>query len=137
MYQVYSLIDITKTDQHRHKSMDRMAVDQQSNYNVFEQCLMLRSNVNIHSRPVTLHKDVKSFAFGSKYQGQHQIWFMEFDVEHPHSLELSQLEDDFNMVPMISGLKESINSNNNVYITKDTVNKNIVFYKNTTFNINP
>lgn len=135
MFQVYSLIDITKTDQHRHKSMDRVAVDQQSNYNVFEQCLMLRSNVNLHNKPVVLHKDVKSFAFGSRYQGQQMIWFMEFDVQQPHSLELSQLQDDFNMVPMISGLKESINSNNNVYITKDTVNKNIVFYKNTAFNI--
>ena len=130
MYQVYSLIDITKTDQHRHKSEDRCAVDQQSNYNVFEQCLMLRSNVNIHSRPVILHKDVKEFAFGSKYQGQHQIWFMEFDTEQTDYLTLQQLQEDFHMVPMISNLKESININNNVYITQDPINTNIVFYKN-------
>ena len=130
MYQVYSLIDITKTDQHRHKSDDRCAVDQQSNYNVFEQCLMLRSNVNIHSRPVTLHRDVKEFAVGSKYQGQHQIWFMEFDTEQTDYLTLQQLQEDFHMVPMISNLKESININNNVYITQDPINTNIVFYKN-------
>ena len=130
MYQVYSLIDITNTDQHRHKSDDRCAVDQQSNYNVFEQCLMLRSNVNIHSRPVTLHRDVKEFAFGSKYQGQHQIWFMEFDTEQTDYLTLQQLQEDFHMVPMISNLKESININNNVYITQDPINTNIVFYKN-------
>ena len=135
MYQVYSLIDITKTDQHRHKSQDRQAVDQQSNYNVFEQCLMLRSNVNIHSRPVTLHKDVKEFVFGSRYQGQHMIWFMEFETEQPDYITVEQLQEDFNMVPMISNLKESININNNIFITKDPVNTNIVFYKNSTDNL--
>jgi len=73
---------------------------------------------------------VKEFAFGSKYQGQHQIWFMEFDTEQPDYLTLQQLQEDFHMVPMISNLKESININNNVYITQDPINTNIVFYKN-------
>ena len=36
------------------------------------------------------------------------------------------------MVPMISNLKESININNNVFITQDPQNTNIVFYKNST-----
>jgi hypothetical protein len=132
MYQVYSLIDITKTDQHRHRSQDRQAVDQQSNYSVFEQCLMLRSNVILHSRPMVMLKDVKEFGFGSRYQGQHQIWFLEFDTEQSDYVTVAQLQEDFNMVPMISNLKESININNNIFITKDPQNTNIVFYKNST-----
>jgi hypothetical protein len=36
------------------------------------------------------------------------------------------------MVPMISNLKESININNNIFITQDPFNTNIVFYKNST-----
>jgi hypothetical protein len=42
------------------------------------------------------------------------------------------LQEDFNMVPMISNLKESININNNIFITQDPQNTNIVFYKNNT-----
>jgi len=135
MYQVYSLIDITKTDQHRHKSQDRMAVDQQSNYNVFEQCLMLRSNVIFHGRPVKLHRDVKDLNFGSRYQGQQMVWFVEFDTEQSDYITVEQLKEDFNMIPMINNLTESINVNNNVFLTKDPLNTNIVFYKNSADNL--
>lgn len=131
MFQVYTLIDITKTDQHRHKSDDRCAIDQQSNYNVFEQCLMLRSNVNALGRPVQLHKNISDLGFGKRYQGTHHVWFVEFMAERTDALTVDQLQEDFNLVPMIGGLKESININNNVFITKDQDNTNIVFYKNT------
>ena len=77
---------------------------------------------------------LKEFAFGSRYQGQQMVWFMEFDTEQPDFVTVEQLKEDFNMVPMISGLKESINVNNNIFITKDPVNTNIVFYKNSADN---
>jgi len=135
MYQVYSLIDITKTDQRRHRSQDSVAVWQHSNYMVFEQCLMLRSNIEFNGRPVKLHRDVKDLNFGSKYQGQQMVWFVEFSTEAADYITVDQLQDDFNLIPMIGNLTESINVNNNVFLTKDPMNTNIVFYKNSVDNL--
>ena len=37
------------------------------------------------------------------------------------------LKDDFDLVPIIAGLSESITINNNAFRTKDDSNRNIIF----------
>jgi hypothetical protein len=57
------------------------------------------------------------------------VWFVEFSTEQADYITVDQLKDDFNMIPMIGNLTESINVNNNVFLTKDPMNTNIVFIK--------
>lgn len=131
MMKVHTLIDITETKKHRNNSSDKRAVDQQANFMTFAQTLMLRKNVFFES-PKIEERDAKELGFGSDYEGTVKVWTVTLSVDEGQYLpEASSYVEDFDLVPVISGLNESIKINNNVFRTKGK-SKNIVFKANIT-----
>lgn len=126
-FKFYTLVDITKTDARFNKSDPLW--HQQQNYLTFLQTLTLRVNgeiENLTARAV----DVKGLGFGTSYKETHNVWSGEFTVEYEGGLTEEMLYNDFHLVPIISGLNETIKLKDCVFDTKSKQHKNIIFVLN-------
>ena len=124
-----TLIDITETNQTRNRSNDKLACSQQANWMTFVQTLMLRTNVMCGKPTVSEYtaSELKKLGFGTDYSGKHRVWEVDCTTdEYQYFPPVEALEEDFNMVPVISNLNESIVINNNVFRTTPKA-KNIIF----------
>lgn len=126
---VYSLLDISETKQRRNNSKDRVAIGQQANWMTFVQTMMLRTNIMCEA-PVSIKysaKDFKELGFGADYTGAHTVWEVNCTTdEYQYFPPIEALEEDFDLVPVIAGLNETIKINNNVFRTTPKA-KNIIF----------
>lgn len=120
-----TLIDITETN--ARKIDDPFGYRQQQNWMTFIQTSSLRVNVY----PVTSKNEIvtslSNLGFGSNFRGKHRVWTVEFDIEYEGGLELTMLEEDFDLVPIIIDLNETAEINNSVFRTRDSKERNIVF----------
>ena len=127
---VYSLIDITETKQRRNNSSDQKAIGQQANWMTFMQTMMLRINV-VCETPIVVERtqaELKELGFGSSYTGKHKVWEVSCKTdEYQYFPPIESLEEDFNFVPVIGQLNETIKINNNVFRTTSTTDNNITF----------
>ena len=125
---VKTLLDITETKKHKHNSYDKRDVNQQSNFMSFFNCLSMRFNPYYEVGPTVSKVDVKGLGFGSKYTGKHNVWEFEFDLELAVAgIDHSTLVNDFDLIPVIPDLNETIKVNNNMFRTKDKELINILF----------
>lgn len=119
-----TLVDITETKARR--GDDKFKLNQQANYMTMIQTAGLRINPN----PISLEKklgNIKEFKFGSAFKDEQRYWIFKFDFETPAGLTKELLEADFDLVPILQGLDETINFKNAVFRTTDKTDKNIVF----------
>ena len=128
-YKILSLIDITKTKVRRGQFEDVKIVNQFSNYMAFENSLLLRSNMNIVSGPSAERQDITNLIFGDNYQGEHMVWTVIVEPDFPDAVNMDTLKQDFDLVPMLIGLDESVNIKTGVFRTMDTDHTNIMFIK--------
>tara|TARA_B100000900_G_scaffold376617_1_gene359480 strand:+ start:116 stop:496 length:381 start_codon:yes stop_codon:yes gene_type:complete len=123
---VRTLIDITETRKHRNNSEDTLAIGQQANFMTFVQTLMLRKNVYFQS-PTVETIDVTKYKFGNDYKGEHKVWSIVLTVDEGQAMpEAENYVKDFDLVPVIPELSETIPINNNVFRTRGKT-KNIIF----------
>ncbi len=123
-FMIQTLIDITETGLHR--GADKVKVNQQQNFNTAVNTIGLR--LNCHPVKVICEKqNIAKLGFGSLYKGSHMVWTFIFDTEYYGGLTLEMLESDFHLVPIISGLNETIEINTSVVDTKGNATKNIIF----------
>lgn len=88
----------------------------------------MRFNPYYEVGPIVKEQDVKGLGFGSAYKGKHKVWTFEFDLETAVAgIDHDTLVKDLDLIPMISGLTETIKVNNNVFRTQDAEATNIVF----------
>ena len=124
-FKIITLVDITKTDARRHD--EKKLVNQQANFNTLYNTIGLRTNPT-EFNVTTIDDDVNLYNFGKKYKGNHKIWVVEFFVEADESTNVELLECDFDLVPIITGLDETINFDKEMFITSQKSNLlNIVF----------
>jgi len=123
-FRMVTLIDITETGARRSDS--EISFGQQSNYNTVIQTIGLRANpIPVQLKDIT--SDLTEYQFGDKLSGSHKIWIFDFNIEYRDVISVQGLVDDFNLIPITSGLTETIEINNFVF---DTVSKN---FRNTFF----
>lgn len=118
---IYTLIDITETKQHRNNSNNTVAINQQANFMTFVQTLMLRKNFYFTSPVVekVSAEQLKKLGFGSDYSGSNNVWGLELSVDEGQQFpDADSLLKDFDLVPVIGGLNETIKINNNVFRTR-------------------
>ena len=113
----------------RNRSQDDKAVDQYGNYMTFENSLQLRSNVNIVAGPVADKMDISNLKFGDAYKSEHTVWTTVIEPDFPDAVKQEFLEEDFDLIPMIIGLDETINIKTGVFRTTDPDYTNILFIK--------
>lgn len=123
-YEVFTLIDVTETN----ARFDKNDVDwhRQQNYMTFVQTVGLRANPIINKGPEPKTMNIKDLGFGTNYKGQHAVWNFTFDLEFS-TIEYDILVDDFDLVPIITGLGETIKLEKSVFETKDPKNINLIF----------
>ena len=117
-----TLVDVTPT--YSRRTEDRFMYNQHQNYMTAIQTLGLRSNPM--SIRVTNENESVEF-FGSTFEGTQKVWSIEFNIEREGSLEVAMLKEDFDLVPIISGLEETVEFKNNVFQSNDLKYKNVYF----------
>lgn len=124
-FQLITLIDITQTG--ARKGDDTFSQRQQQNYLTTIQTISLRANPTINTTPISEERTVKEF--GSKYKGKQQIWKLNFSFEQQGSHSLDHLINDFDLVPIIKNLNETVDLLNAAFITNSVEYCNTVFLK--------
>ena len=125
-FKITTLIDITETGERR--GPDTVAVGQQANWDTLIQVIGLRVNPT----PVSVKKkegNISKLGFGSNYKGSHSYWEFIFNIEYG-ATNIVDLKNDFDLVPVIKNLTETIDLDLSVFHTKDSKLANIIFDEN-------
>tara|TARA_A100001388_G_C28696225_1_gene463821 strand:- start:364 stop:756 length:393 start_codon:yes stop_codon:yes gene_type:complete len=119
-----TLVDITETKARR--GDDKFKLSQQANYMTMLQTAGLRINPN----PISLktnNSELDGLGFGTSFTGKQNYWTFKFNFETEAGVNLDLLQQDFDLVPVLSGLEETVKFQNSVFRTKDKKHKNIIF----------
>lgn len=122
--QILTLVDITQTN--ARKGDDPYKQRQQQNFLTTIQTLSLRSNPTITSEPKLVTGTNKDFNFGSAYKGELTVWKLSLSYEQQVDNLLELLEEDFNLVPFITNLNETVDFEIPVFNTFDKKHKNLI-----------
>ena len=128
-YKLYTTVDITNTGQYRHelgKEADRW---REQNFQTVLQTLGMRANISFKKSPV--QTEISGHIFGFHTNKIIRVWQFEFSAERENFFEkdsnpIGYLIDDFDGVPFISGLDESMEQNYDVFVTEGNA-RNIIF----------
>ena len=75
-----------------------------------------------------IEEDIKEYYFGKKYKGKHKIWTVDFVVEADESTSVESMMEDFDLVPIIVGLHETVALDKNLFVTsKKSSLMNVIF----------
>jgi hypothetical protein len=124
-FRIQTLVDITET-RARRQGEDKFAYKQEANFQTVLQTIGMRVNIEYDNSPRFEEITVTKILFDDKYKGKQMLWTFEFDVEYEDALTLEMLKGDFDLIPIITGLNETIDLNKALFRTtgKDT---NIMF----------
>lgn len=120
---IKTLVDITETGARRGE--DPVRSKQQDNYNTTIQTAGFRANL-IPGKCQVLSEDIKDQGFGSRFKGKHNLWQLSLSLEYESAITLEMLQNDFDLVPFLSGLTETADFSKDVFRTKGA-ETNIVF----------
>ena len=124
-FKIDTLIDITETNVRRQDN-DKFAYKQQANFQTLLQTIGLRCNINYDKSPTFGELNIAKLLFSDKYIGKQKMWTFCFEVEYQEALNIDMLNKDFDLIPIITGLEETINLNKALFRTTDK-ERNILF----------
>jgi len=124
-FRIDTLIDITETNARRQDN-DKFAYKQQANFQTMLQTLGLRVNIFYDNSPTFDEISTSKFSFSDKYIGKQNIWSFRFYIEYEGGLTLDTLTKDFDLIPIITGLNETIDTDKALFRTTGK-DKNIIF----------
>ena len=129
-FQGYSLVDITATRITRgnNNSIER---NQQGNWETVLQCIGLRTQPHYVHDPITAEIEIDQLEFGDFYTGVHRVWLWQWAIEgegiyDTPDKELGGIHQDFEQVPIITGLTETARFMLPIFYPYGTI-KNIYF----------
>jgi hypothetical protein len=120
---IKTLVDITET--RARKGEDKVLYGQQQNYMTFLNTLGLRCNINPIGSPKADFTTTNDF--GSSYKGEHKVWTQIIEIDYEDATNTDFMRDDFDIVPVITGLSETVELNLAVFKTNDKKLTHIVF----------
>lgn len=128
-YKLYTLVDITHTNQYRSEPGKEFAKMQEQNFSTVLQTLGLRSNVWYDGGPIVL--EVRGSLVGFPTENIIRVWRFDWKTERDNLYLKDEdpvgfLKDDFHLVPYIKNLNENLEQNYSVFNTGE--NPNIVFH---------
>jgi hypothetical protein len=113
-FTICTLVDITPTGVTRNKPGDEHKRDQQRNWETVLQVLGIRAQPTVVEGPMSglIDEDVLEKLFGDMYIGEQRVWIASFCIEHKDIYkkddeQLALLAEDFNQVPVVTGLDET------------------------------
>jgi hypothetical protein len=124
-FQLKTLVDITETSARR-QDVDKFAYKQQANFQTVLQTIGLRVNLSYDNSPVCESISVANLGFDDKYKGKQNVWTFDFDIEFEGALDIDMLNKDFDLIPIITGLNETIKAPQALFRTSPK-DRNIIF----------
>lgn len=130
-YKLYTTVDITNTGQFRAEHGKEHLHWKEQNFQTVLQTIGIRANLVDFSKPDQLKIGGKVVGFET--EELINAWRFDFETERDFLFEVDGdqvegLREDFEMVPFISGLDESMSQNYDVFVTSGPA-RNIVFFK--------
>lgn len=128
-YTLYTTVDITNTEQYRHDPGTEPLRWKEQNFQTVLQTLGMRANIQYSSKPSMC--EAKGSIIGFETNKIVHIWTFDFSTERDFLYEKDSdpvrlLKEDFEGIPYISGLDESMQQNYDVFVT-DGPARNIIF----------
>lgn len=128
-YILYTTVDITNTGQHRAEPGKEVMRWKEQNFQTILQTIGIRANIVYKKSPTLAQISGKVLGFNTS--DIINVWSFEFTAEREHFFEkdgnpVGYLIEDFDAVPYISGLDESMEQNYDVFVT-DGPARNIIF----------
>ena len=124
-FRIQTLVDITET-RARRQGDDKFAYKQEANFQTVLQTIGLRVNIEYENSPHFEEITVTKMPFDDKYKGKQMLWTFDFNVEYEDALTLEMLISDFDLIPIITGLNETIQLDKALFKTTGK-NTNILF----------
>lgn len=122
-FQLITLIDITETKARKGENFEYL---QQQNFLTCVQTISLRANPTIKDAPISNLENLRNLKFGEVYKGRQRVWRLNFEFEYDnHSLDL--LTKDFDLVPIIHNLNETIKLSTPAFLTNGREDRNAYF----------
>lgn len=121
-FRIKTLVDITETNirrQHNKKSY------QQDNFDTVIQTIGLR--VNIDNIKVYTVDEPCDNQFGSDYAEIQKVWIFDFEPSAIDSTSVGAMQEDFNQIPFIDQLDETVEFETPCFLTTDARKQNIIF----------
>lgn len=130
-YKLYTTVDITNTGQYRPEAGREADRWKEQNFQTVLQTLGMRANISYKEPP--LLTEISGHIFGFNTNKIIRVWQFEFNTERDHFFEkdgdpVGYLLEDFDAIPYISGLDESMEQNYDVFVTEG-IARNIIFQK--------
>jgi len=126
-FTLYTLVDITETGARRGE--DPKLFKQQQNFLTVLQTIGLRVNPTYIGAPECKKDMPGKYSFGKDYKNKQNIWEYTFDIEYEDAIDIETLHKDFDLIPIITGLDESVQFKNAVFSSQNSASKNIIFKK--------
>jgi hypothetical protein len=131
-YTIYTTVDVTNTGQYRSEPGKEVERWKEQNYQTLIQILGIRANIVVLEKPVLMQ--INGSILGFNTTDIINVWRFIFETERDYPFgtdenPLEFLENDFDGVPFISGLDESMEQNFDVFVV-DGPSRNIIFVKN-------
>jgi hypothetical protein len=128
-YTIYTTVDITNTGQYRHEPGKEADQWKEQNFQTILQTLGIRTNVSFENKPSVIN--TRGDIFGFNTANIIKVWVFEFTTERDYPFGTNKnlvefLETDFEAVPYISGLDESMQQNYDIFVTEGP-SRNIIF----------
>ena len=124
-FKIQTLVDITETGARR-QSEDKFAYKQEANFQTVMQTIGMRVNLEYTKSPSFELISLEKSSFGDKYIGKQMLWTFDFDIEFEGALTLEMLKNDFDLIPIITGLNETALLTKALFRTSGK-DKNIIF----------
>jgi hypothetical protein len=124
-FKLYTLVDITETGARR--GDDPKSYRQQQNFLTVMQTIGLRVNPTYVSKPEIIKEVPSKLGLGSDYKSKQTVWDYTFEIDYENALDVDTLTGDFDLVPIITELDETVKFKNAHFSTKNTAFKNIYF----------
>jgi hypothetical protein len=130
-FKLYTTVDITNTGQYRSEPGKEIERWKEQNFQTVLQTLGIRANISFNRKPDVI--EVKGQLVGFNTEDIIRVWRFDFYTERDDLYEnngnpIGYLIDDFDGIPYISGLDESMEQNYSVFVT-DGPAQNIIFSK--------
>lgn len=130
-YKLYTTVDITNTGQYRTEAGKEQLRWKEQNFQTVLQTLGIRANVLFTQKPIV--SEMKGSLVGFNTDETIRVWRFDFNTEREQLFEkdsnpIGYLLEDFDGIPYISGLDESMQQNYDVFVT-DGLARNIIFFK--------
>jgi hypothetical protein len=123
-YTIHTTVDITNTGQYRTEPGAEAARWKEQNFQTVLLTLGIRANISFSQKPSAIN--IAGDMLGFNTNNIVKVWTFTFETERDNDKLLEFFKQDFDGVPYISGLDESMEQNFDVFVTEGPAT-NIIF----------